>query len=253
MEYLHWAKVHTRVRYELTDSSVPQLKRHDLGISPADISVEADGAYGDPALIDAVARRYGVSPDRVVPVPGTSSANFIALAVACGRGGALLIEHPVYDPILRVADFLDLEVIRLPRHPGRMFGVDVEGIESGLRQGARAVVLSNLHNPSGQLLSREAVTRIAETCAKAGATLVVDEVYLDSAAITGGRSLWTAASIADNVIATGSLTKVYGLGGLRIGAGRRDAVRGGGCGSSGPPGRGQEVRGPRVDPGGSCQ
>ncbi|GAG06919.1 unnamed protein product, partial [marine sediment metagenome] len=55
------------------------------------------------------------------------------------------------------------------------------------------------------------------SCRGAGATLIVDEVYLDAAHLNGKQPLWTAASVADNVIATNSLTKVYGLGGLRMG------------------------------------
>jgi aspartate/methionine/tyrosine aminotransferase len=108
-------------------------------------------------------------------------------------------------------------LIRLRRHATSGFEVSLEEIKAGLKRGARAVALTNLHNPSGQLLSQGEVKRIAAACADAGATLIVDEVYLDSTHIVGNGPLWTAANLADNVIASSSLTKVYGLGGLRIG------------------------------------
>jgi aspartate/methionine/tyrosine aminotransferase len=217
MGYLRWSKVHRKVRYELTDSGTPAVDRHVLGPRPQCINLDVRGTYGDPELIDALAERYRVAPDGVVPVPGTSSANFMALAAVLQHGDAVLVEHPVYDPISRVAAFLGLRVIPLRRRPSSAFGIRVEEVEAGLKQGARAVVLTNLHNPSGQLLTVEMIERIAESCAIAGAKLVVDEVYLDAVHLAGLGPLWTAANVADNVIATSSLTKVYGLGGLRIG------------------------------------
>lgn len=128
-----------------------------------------------------------------------------------------MVERPSYDPLDRVSSFLGLGRLPLERDASRGFDVSLDEIDAGLRQGARAVVVTNLHNPSGKWLSREAVGRIVDLCARAHATLVVDEVYLDAASLTAGHSRWTAAGLADNVVATGSLTKVYGLGGLRAG------------------------------------
>lgn len=219
MEYLRWAKIHPKVRYELTDSSVPPVGRRDFDTDTVAraIEFEARGAYGHPELIHAVAERYGADPDGVVPAPGASSANFIALAAALKHGDTVLVEHPVYDPIERVATFLGLRVIPILRRPSLSFDVPMQEIEAGLRQGARAVALTNLHNPSGRLLPIDTIRGIAAQCADAGVTLVVDEVYLDSAALILERPVWTAAQAGANVITSNSLTKVYGLGGLRIG------------------------------------
>lgn len=217
MEYMRWAKIHRKVRYELTDSGIPAPGSHEFDTACQDIDLNIRGAYGDPELISAVAERYHADPDGVVPVPGASSANFIALATVLKHGDTVLIEHPVYEPIDLVAAFLGLRAIPLRRRPSLGFEIPVEDVEVGLRQGARAVVLTNLHNPSGQLMPVETVRQIATSCRGAGATLIVGEIYLDSAHLNGEQPLWTAANVAYNVIATSSLTKVYGLGGLRIG------------------------------------
>lgn len=217
MQYMRWAKVHRKVRYQLTDSGIPAPGDHEFETTCHQLDLDVKGTYGDPELISAIAERYHADPDGVVPVPGASSANFIALGTVLEHGETVLIEHPVYEPIALVAAFLGLRVIPLRRRPSLVFEIPVEDVEFGLRQGARAVVLTNLHNPSGQLLPVETVRQIASACSGAGATLIVDEVYLDSAHLNGKHPLWTAASVADNVIATSSLTKVYGLGGLRTG------------------------------------
>ncbi len=182
---------------------------------PADLEVK--GTYGDPDLICQIAELYGCPREGVVPVPGASSANFIALSTLLESGAAVMLEHPTYDPFSRVASFLGFRIIPIQRPPTEGFDVRVDYIEAGLRHGPRAVVLTNLHNPSGRLLSQEKIRQIAQVCARVNATLIVDEVYLDAVHLTRRRGRWTSAVVAPNVIATCSLTKVYGLGGLRCG------------------------------------
>ncbi len=117
----------------------------------------------------------------------------------------------------KAADFLGVKVTNLLRRADAGFAVPLETLKTGLSLGARAVVLTNLHNPSGQSLSADTIRHIAGCCAVADATLIVDEVYLDGTHLVTGRRPWTAASLGDNVIAINSLTKVFGLGGLRVG------------------------------------
>lgn len=217
MDYLRWAKVHRRVRYELTESGIPQLDWVDLPSCPSLPELRNAGTYGHPALIEALAERYGVPPDRVVPVPGTSSANFIALGAIATHGDLVALERPIYQPMQRVAEFLGLRIHWLPRTPDAHFGLPGGELDSALAAGARVVVITNHHNPSAAYLPPEAIRALAERCALAGARLVVDEVYLDSAAIANGTSVWTGAALSDNVVAVSSLTKVYGLSGLRAG------------------------------------
>ncbi len=263
MSYLHWAKTHPRVRYELTSSGVPPASPDDLGEQVAPLTLEVQGTYGDPALIEAISARYNVPGERIVPVPGTSTANFIALATAMRhrtectyhpatapspkrmpdrpeRGEPAIadslrlkrpsrrpdddticervaIETPVYDPLPRAAFFLGFEVIPLLRRPEDAFGITPQTVQDTLDRGACAVFLTNLHNPSGQLLPPDAVRRLAEVCDRSGAMLIVDEVYLDANHLNHNQPRWTAATLADNIIVTNSLTKVYGLGGLRVG------------------------------------
>ncbi len=217
MHYLRWAKTHKRARYELAVSGVPPITTDELSDDPLPQSLDVVGDYGDPTFIEHLVRLYHVDTAQVIPVPGTSSANFIALAATCRHGDTILLEYPRYDPLERAADFLDLGIIPLNRAPDAAYDIPMDRLDAGLEQGAKAVVLTNLHNPSGQCLSQETIKSIARRCERHGATLIVDEVYLDAVHLTSDRPRWTAASLAENVIATGSLTKIYGLGGLRAG------------------------------------
>ncbi len=103
MHYLRWSKTHRQARYGLTSSGVPAVRPTDLDADSLPVSLEVKGAYGDPDLLKAIAELYGVRPHCVVPIPGTSSANFIALATAAERGSCVMIEHTCYDPLVRAA------------------------------------------------------------------------------------------------------------------------------------------------------
>lgn len=217
MDYLRWHKTREAVRYDLCSSGVPDAERQEFDAHRAPVSLETVGAYGHPQLIEALARRYRIPAHGIVPVPGASSANFIAMSAAVGAGATVVLEQPVYQPLRRVAEFLRLRVIPLLRRPETGFSVSPDDVEMGLDQGAAAVVLSNLHNPSGQLLPVERMREIAQRCARVDATLVVDEVYLDAVCLHRDQPCWTAAHLGEGVIAVNSLTKVYGLSSLRVG------------------------------------
>lgn len=217
MPYLRWHKTHRRVRYELTGSGAPAMPAGELFGSHRPVCLDVRGPYGDPLVIGELARLYNVAPEQVLPVPGTSSANFVALAAATHPGDLVLVEQPLYDPLSRVASFLRLQTRPLIREPFADFEVSPESLRQALKEHVTAVVLTNLHNPSGRRITREDMRRIVECCVDYDARLIVDEVYLDAAHICLNEPRWTAAALGENVLVTSSLTKVYGLGGLRAG------------------------------------
>lgn len=217
VEFLKWAKLHRRCRFEMAGSGMLAPRPEDFDAQTASLPLEEHGRYGRPALIQAIAHRYGEPPERVLPVAGTSTANFMALACAANPGDRVLIEQPAYEPLPRVAEFLHLQPVPLRRPAGNRFIPDVDSVSGGLAGGARAVVISNLHNPSGLCCPQDVLHTIAELCGRRHATLIVDEVYLDFAHVNRGCARSTAANLGDHVIATSSLTKVYGLGSLRAG------------------------------------
>ena len=217
VKYLRWAKALPERRYALAASGVPAAGVEMFDPAAVDLVLDVHDAYGLEELITAIRVRYGVSPDHILPLPGASMANFIALGCVLRRGAHVLVEHPVYEPLLRVADFLDLESTPLRRDPQRRYRFDLDFLESALARGADAVVMSDLHNPTGLRCPRKDLRAVADLTAANGAYLIVDEVYRDYACINGALPPGTAATLGDHVIVTNSLTKVYGLGTLRAG------------------------------------
>ena len=218
MEYMRWAKLHPRVRHELTGSGLEAVEPQDLGLEVDHVRLDPHPHYyGSPPLLDAIAKRYNVTPDRVLLTAGSSLANFLLLAAGARSGGGVALEQPCYDPLARAAGLLGLKVQPVPRRPTAGFQVDRAELETHLAHGVKSVLLTNLHNPSGQFIPREVMIDLAGLCRGYGATLIVDEVYLDALHLTQGAPLWTASHLGEHVATTNSLTKVYGLGGIRVG------------------------------------
>jgi aspartate/methionine/tyrosine aminotransferase len=213
-EYLRWAKTRAPARWDLTSSGVPWLPLRELPVTLDDLEISGTGAYGYPPLQQAIAARYRVDEACVVAAMGTSMANYLALAALLQPGDEVLIEHPTYEPLIAVARYLGATVRHFARRRGDGFRLDPAEVERGITPRTRAVVITNLHNPSSALADDDALRRVGEVAAGAGARVVVDEVYLDALWEPAPR---TAFHLGERFIATNSLTKVYGLNGLRCG------------------------------------
>jgi hypothetical protein len=159
-----------------------------------------------------------VTPERVLCVSGGASlANFLACAAALhgARPGAeALVEHPTYEPLLRAPESLGARLRRFPRRFADGYAVDLERFAAAVTPRTRLAVVSNLHNPSGARIPPATLKAMARMLARVGAFLVVDEVYLESTLASGSAS---SVHAGPNVLATNSLTKAYGLDGLRAG------------------------------------
>jgi aspartate/methionine/tyrosine aminotransferase len=128
-------------------------------------------------------------------------------------GDQVLVEQPGFDLLSTLAREAGAVVTPLPRRAPD-FRIDLGDLTKLLTDRTRMILISNLHNPSGALLSASDIRAIAAAAAKVGAVVVVDDVYADF-----GRpeAPSPAALLAPNVISANSLTKVFGLHSLKCG------------------------------------
>jgi aspartate/methionine/tyrosine aminotransferase len=140
-------------------------------------------------------------------------ANFLAMSALISPGDEVLVEHPTYEPLLGAASFLGAYIRRFERNPAEAFRLDPALVEREMADRTRLIVITNLHNPSGSLANEAELRAIGELAGARGARVLVDEVYID--AVVPPRK--SAAHLGPEFVCTNSLTKVYGLSGLRCG------------------------------------
>lgn len=212
-DYMHWAKFKRPVRYALTGSEVPHFRMDSLPISISDLDLDGASHPRYLPLREAIASRYGISPEQVVAADGTSMANFLAMATLISPGDEVLIERPTYELLLGAASFLGAQIKRFERKAAGGFRLDPDQVGSMLSERTRLVVITNLHNPSSALAGDDELRAVGRLAAAHGAHVLVDEVYLDSAVPPRP----SAVHLGPEFVCTNSLTKVYGLSGLRCG------------------------------------
>jgi len=203
-EYLRWVKTRKLAQFNLASSGVLPCALEDLDVRVEDLEINGPGLYGFEPLQHAIARHCGVRAEWVVAASGTSMANFIAMAAMIVPGDEVLIEYPAYEPLLAAARYFHAEIKRFPREAP---------LADFISNRTRLVVITNLHNPTCARLNSQQVKEIGEAANRVGAHVLMDEVYLEC--LYGETS--SAIHEGPQFVCTGSLTKAYGVGGLRCG------------------------------------
>lgn len=212
---MQWAKKRPRVTYDLALSGILNLPFPELEATIDDIDLNGDNSYGYAPLVDALAKHRDVPREKVVTISGgTSMANHLAMAAAIEHGDEILVEQPTYEPILALAEYFGANVKRFSRRFENQFRIDVDELESTVSDRTQLIVLTNLHNPSSTLTDEDTLSRMGDIAQSVGARVLVDEVYLEAMFESAPRS---CVHLGPQFISTSSLTKAYGLSGLRCG------------------------------------
>ena len=212
-EYMHWAKTQGRARYNLATSGVGAFPLSELGRLPP-LEINGDNSYGYAPLKRAIAERHGVDADCVVTAAGTSGANYLALATLLDAGDEVLIEHPAYGLLVDALEYVGAVVKRFARTHEGGYAVEAEAVRRAITPRTKLIVVTNLHNPSSVLTEESVLREIGEIARSVGARVLVDEVYLDAVYQNSPR---TSFHLGPQFVVTSSLTKVYGVSGLRCG------------------------------------
>lgn len=224
--YLEWVfEHHGTVEWTLGDSNLAvgefvtgRTEGPNDVVPPllADVAPTTD----ETTLEALVADEYGVPADHVLLTAGATHANFLAIAglLEDAPEGPIAVERPGYEPLHRTARALGADLARLDREPSAPIEHDIEPADV---PAGGSLVITNRHNPTGHRRSRGDLARVAEVVHDGGGRLLVDEVYAPFEAEptpgTGTAFGGPTAAGLPGVVVTGSLTKFFGLGGLRIG------------------------------------
>lgn len=213
---MEWAKTAAdpSIQFNLAGSGFNYTDPAVLAPDLARMALAGPNEYGAESVRARVAARYQVPPEHVLPVAGTSLGLFLAAAALLEGEGEALVESPTYEPVLRVAQVFGTRVHRLERRFEDGYRVDLDRLAGALTPQTRLVALCDLHNPSGRTLGPATRQGLLDLAARRGFTLLVDEVYRD---FLETEPIGTIYRPGAPVVVVSSLTKVYGMGGIRAG------------------------------------
>ena len=212
-DYMHWAKTSSQAKFNLATSGLANLTLKDLHFSKEDLEI-TDGGYGYAPLVQLIAERYRVPQDSIVTAAGTSFANHLSMAALVRPGDEVLFEFPAYEPMLATVRYLGANVKRFARRFENGFGIDLDALAALVSDQTRLIVLTNLHNPSAVLIDTDVLRGVGEIAKSVGARVLIDEVYIETLFENEPR---TSFHLGSEFVVTNSLTKTFGLSGLRCG------------------------------------
>ena len=205
-----------KIKFNLTESSVT-----DCDIGQLDIKINNNLllCYGDhsgmPELRELIAREYdGVCADQVLISTGACMALFIAYATLLKPQDHVVIIHPNYASNIEVPKSLGCNIDLLRLHFEDNFRINLDELKKLITPKTRLVNITYPHNPTGIMISESTLRDIIKLVEENDCYLLVDETYRG---LTFGEKLPTAVSLSPRAISVESVSKTYGIPGVRTG------------------------------------
>jgi aspartate/methionine/tyrosine aminotransferase len=212
--YMEFAKLYSSAKFNLATSGVMSYPLLEIHFRIDDLEITGPSTYGYTPLLETIGELKGVKPESIVTAIGTSMANHLAMSALFAPGDEVLMEEPAYELMLNAALYLGAKVNRFQRRVEDNFALDPEEVRKNLTPQTKLIVITNMHNPSSSLATNDTLRVIGDMANEVGARVLVDEVYLEA---LHHPPLPTSFHLGPQFVVTSSLTKAYGLSGLRCG------------------------------------
>lgn len=209
------------VDYNLSESGVHPLSLHELVSREEleDITAQRLGysqTNGTPELREQIARLYpGISIDQVLTTSGSSEANFLLMWRLVEPGDEVVFMMPNYMQMWGLLRSFGATVKPFWLRESLGWAPDLDELDKLVTRKTKLMILTNPNNPTGSILSEEAMTRIIALAERSGAWIIADEVY--QGAELDGQLTPSFLGRHERVIVVNGLSKAYGLPGVRIG------------------------------------
>ena len=195
----------------LAESGIRSLDASRFDLDPGKLGYVIP-TNGDPEFRERVGARYGRNPEEVLFTCGTQEANFVTFCALFEPEDAhAVVVTPTYQALSAVPEALG-EVTEVRLEPPT-WELDPDEVAESIRPETEAIVVVNPNNPTGRQHSREKIEALYDLAEDADAYLHCDEVYR----LLAEEPADPVASMGPHGISTTSLTKAYGLAGLRFG------------------------------------
>ena len=208
------------VKYNLTESSFADAQLGDLDLDLRSLILCYGDHQGSRRLRELIAADSGVTPDEVLITAGAASALFVIATSLLRAGDRLLVEKPNYATNIETPRAIGAEIDFLALRFEEGFRPNLERLAAQIHPQTKLVSLTVPHNPTGSMLSEAELRQIIDLCARKGVTLLVDETYREmafSGPLPVAASLVAPHQQGSPVLSVSSLSKTWGLPGIRIG------------------------------------
>jgi aspartate/methionine/tyrosine aminotransferase len=207
---------YARIRFNLSESSVADQSLADLGLTiPTDVPLLYGEHRGRGRLRELIAAEGpGLTAADVLVTTGAAGALFIIATSLLSKDDHLVVVRPNYATNLETPRAIGCRTTHIDLAFEDGFRIDLDKVAAALTPATKLVSVTNPHNPTGVMLTEAELLGLSDLAARHGCRLLVDETYRD---LSYAAPLPLAASLGPQVIGVSSLSKAYGVPGIRIG------------------------------------
>ena len=203
------------VENDIGESAVKFLTVKDLGVDLDDVALRYGHHTGDPALRACIAEQYpGLSADHVVVTSGASEAIFSLNAAVVKPGDHVIVEHPNYPSLYDIPQSLGCNVSLYKLQYDDAFKPDLAALAALVTADTRMISFTHPNNPTGSMISVAELEALVQFCEARDVYLLFDETYRE---LDFENALPPAATLSRKAISIATMSKCYGLPGIRIG------------------------------------
>jgi aspartate/methionine/tyrosine aminotransferase len=203
------------IRNNLSESSIRDRSLSDLALAIPDLTLLYGEHRGSPRLRSLiVADEAGMDAADVLITSGAASALFIVSTALLGPSDHLVVVRPNYATCLETPRAIGCSITFIDLTFEDAFRLDFEKLATAIAPRTKLVSVTYPHNPSGVMLGEDELRRLVALTSEKRCYLLVDETYRD---LSYDGRLPLAASLGKHVISVSSLSKAYGIPGIRIG------------------------------------
>lgn len=203
------------IECNLAESSMNDAVFADLKLDLNNLILCYGDHLGKPELRELISSEHsGLSPDDVLITAGAASALFIVATSLLEQKDHLIVVRPNYATNIETPRAIGCEIDFVDLTFSTNFQPDILSIKSLIKSNTKYISITNPHNPTGVCVSEKTLLQLIELAESNNCYLLVDETYRD---LSLNNKLPLAASLSSNVISVSSVSKTYGLAGIRIG------------------------------------
>lgn len=204
-----------RIRANLSESSIRDRMFSGLGFDLGDLTLHYGSHRGDDRLRELIAEASGgISPGDVLVTAGAAGALFIIATSMLAPADHLVVVRPNYATNIETPRAIGCAISFIDLAFADSFRLDVDAVAAAIRPATKLISVTCPHNPTGTVMPEADLHRLVELAEKHRCHLLVDETYRD---MTFAKLLPAAASLSRRAISVSSMSKSYGVPGIRIG------------------------------------
>lgn len=204
------------IRNNLSESSYSDTRLRDIAMAGdwRDLLLCYGSHAGHEGLREGIVAGTPLTKEDVLLTVGAAGALFIIATSLLERGDELVVVRPNYATNIETPRAIGAVIRHIDLRFEENFALDIDKVKAALTPRTRYISVTSPHNPTGVRLTAAALEALAGLSNDAGVYLLVDETYRD---MVFGEQLPVAAALSPRVISVSSLSKTYGLPGLRTG------------------------------------